>query len=272
MLNDADIKLLRGLVNQKIKIYWPLDKVWYVADVLHFDEQTNKLKILYVEDQLEEEVELWTERSQQYIPPTDLSHRDLHGITPLRVPVEIGGVEGFLEVGARRNEEYIVFKPPTTSGKKRKRLDTDSKKTKWHAMKPVLKENSTSFYRPTRSVDGVKTSRTILEDGKTARSIFPLQNSSANTETKMPLLKWLITQGDKWAASLSVKLRVGFELPSEVSLCSNGYAVFEEEEGEEEEGEEEEEGAVKEATKSTTIGCCKSPIQRPIGRTFGVPD
>ena len=131
------------------------------------------MKVLYVEDQLEEEVELWTERSQQYVPPTDMSHKDLHGITPLRVPGGLTrGTEGYLEIGAlNMSEEYIVFKPPTTSGKKRKRLDTDSKKTKWHAMKGSDFERKFNKLLFASSVDGVKTSRTILEDGKTAKNL-----------------------------------------------------------------------------------------------------
>ena len=256
-LNDADIKLLRGLVNQKIKIYWPLDKVWYVADVLSFDEETKKVKVLYVEDQLEEEVELWTERSQQYVPPTDMSHKDLHGITPLRVPVEVGGVEGYLEIGARRHEEYIVFKPPTTSGKKRKRLDTDSKKTKWHAMKgsdferkfnKLLSANAQRRWRK-----NVAYNPRGWQDCKESNlSSTKLKRKYGNE--KMPLLKWLITQGDKWGGVVigkTLELDLNCHRGSQF-VFKNGYAVFEEEEGEEEEGEEEEEGAVKEATKSTT--------------------
>ena len=251
-LNDADIKLLRGLVNQKIKIYWPLDKVWYVADVLSFDEETKKVKVLYVEDQLEEEVELWTERSQQYVPPTDMSHKDLHGITPLRVPVEVGGVEGYLEIGARRHEEYIVFKPPTTSGKKRKRLDTATKKMKWHAMKgsdferkfnKLLSANAQRRWRK-----NVAYNPRGWQDCKESNlSSSKLKRKYGNE--KMPLLKWLITQGDQWGGVVigkTLELDLNCHRGSQF-VFKNGYAVFEEE------GErEEEEGALKEATKSTT--------------------
>jgi len=256
-LNDADIKLLRGLVDQKIKIYWPLDKVWYVADVLSFDEETKKVKVLYVEDQLEEEVELWTERSQQYVPPTDMSHKDLRGITPLRVPVEVGGVEGYLEIGARRHEEYIVFNPPTTSGKKRKRLDTDTKKTKWHAMKgsdferkfnKLLSANAQRRWRK-----NVAYNPRGWQDCKESNlSSTKLKRKYGNE--KMPLLKWLITQGDQWGGVVigkTLELDLNCHRGSQF-VFKNGYAVFEEEEG-----EEEEEGALKEATKSTDWLLCK---------------
>ena len=246
LLNDDDIKLLRGLVKQKIKVYWPLDKVWYVADVLHFDEQTNKLKILYVEDQLEEEIELWTERSQQYIPPTDLSHRDLHGITPLRVPVEIGGVEGFLEVGARRNEEYIVFKPPSSLVKKRKSLDTNedgnndasSKRTKWHAMKgsdferkfnKSLDKNTQRRWRK-NVLYNPRGWQDCKESNLTSKNLRRVYGNE-----KMPLVKWLIKQGDQWGGVVIGKtLEVDLNcIRGSQFVFKNGYAIVEE--GDEEE-------------------------------------
>jgi hypothetical protein len=65
----------------------------------------------------------------------------------------------------------------------------------------------------------------------------------------MPLLKWLITQGDQWGGVVigkTLELDLNCHRGSQF-VFKNGYAVFEEEEG-----EEEEEGALKEATKSTT--------------------
>ena len=246
LLNDDDIKLLRGLVKQKIKVYWPLDKIWYVADVLHFDEQTNKLKILYVEDQLEEEIELWTERSQQYIPPTDLSHRGLHGIKPLRVPVEIGGVEGFLEVGARRNEEYIVFKPPSSLVKKRKSLDTNedgnndasSKRTKWHAMKgsdferkfnKSLDKNTQRRWRK-NVLYNPRGWQDCKESNLTSKNLRRVYGNE-----KMPLVKWLIKQGDQWGGVVIGKtLEVDLNcIRGSQFVFKNGYAIVEE--GDEEE-------------------------------------
>ena len=246
LLNDDDIKLLRGLVKQKIKVYWPLDKIWYVADVLHFDEQTNKLKILYVEDQLEEEIELWTERSQQYIPPTDLSHRGLHGIKPLRVPVEIVGVEGFLEVGARRNEEYIVFKPPSSLVKKRKSLDTNedgnndasSKRTKWHAMKgsdferkfnKSLDKNTQRRWRK-NVLYNPRGWQDCKESNLTSKNLRRVYGNE-----KMPLVKWLIKQGDQWGGVVIGKtLEVDLNcIRGSQFVFKNGYAIVEE--GDEEE-------------------------------------
>jgi len=255
-LNDADIKLLRGLVNQKIKIYWPLDKVWYVADVLHFDEETKKLKVLYVEDQLEEEVELWTERSQQYVPPTDLSHKDLHGITPLRVPVEVGGIEGYLEIGARRHEEYIVFKPPSAPGKKRKSLDTanndnaenkTTKKTKWHAMK------GSDFERKFNKLVAANAQRrwrkNVLYNPRGWKDCKE-SNLSSNKlkrlygKEKIPLAKWLVNQGDQWGGVVigkTIELDLNCHRGNEF-VFKNGYAAFEEEEREGEDVDEEGKG------------------------------
>ena len=69
----------------------------------------------------------------------------------------------------------------------------------------------------------------------------------------MPLLKWLITKGDQWGGVVigkTLELDLNCHRGSQF-VFKNGYAVFEEEEG------EEEEGALKEATKSTDWLLCK---------------
>jgi hypothetical protein len=224
-LTEQDVAILRNLVNKKIKIYWPLDKVWYVADVLKFNEETRKLQVLYVEDHLDEEVELWTEKAQELILAKDLPHRALEGIIPLRVPVEVSKVKGFLEVGAKRGQEFISFEPPLKNKqdkqKKQKtggaaenygsggmRLINNNEKQQhklkvmkgadWEKKYNVMAESNIPNRRWRRQVSyNPQGWESCEESGKTASELRKQYG-----QEKMPLLKWLVKQGDLWGCAV----------------------------------------------------------------------
>lgn len=51
-----------GLVGRAVRVYWPLDDAWYVANVYWYDARSNKHLVRYWEDGVVEEIDFGTEQ------------------------------------------------------------------------------------------------------------------------------------------------------------------------------------------------------------------
>ena len=96
-----------GLVGRHVKVWWPLDKAWYTAEVRGYDDGTREHVVFYFEDSEEEKLQLANERVQVFFPSEDATVPSVHGLEPKRLAVRVGKKNGMYEPGCFRGAECV---------------------------------------------------------------------------------------------------------------------------------------------------------------------
>ena len=99
-----------AIVGRRVKVWWPLDKAWYAAEVRSRDAATNKFSVYYFEDCEEETLDFAKERVQVYVPNDAYVVPTIHGLEPRRVRVRAGDKEGWYEPGCFRGAECVSYR------------------------------------------------------------------------------------------------------------------------------------------------------------------
>ena len=100
-------------VGGRVRVYWPLDKAWYVGQIRSHVAGTDKYSVHYYEDDCEEELDFATEKVQVYILNPDVQPPSVRGIEPKRLAVYTGPKDkrtrGWLEPGMPRGYECVSY-------------------------------------------------------------------------------------------------------------------------------------------------------------------
>ena len=100
-------------VGGRVRVYWPLDKAWYVGQIRAHVAGTDKYSVHYYEDDCEEELDFAKEKVQVYILNPDVRPPSVRGIEPMRLEVYTGPEDkrtsGWFEPGMPRGYECVSY-------------------------------------------------------------------------------------------------------------------------------------------------------------------